>query len=129
MSIYEYLQYPPQIAYELAVVPRKICIERTGVDENSIKQFSDGPVPFDNDEKLKCYMSCMFNETGSADENGEPQLMKIFEKIPEKYLSIAFKMGKNCMKIIGNTKCERAFSLHKCWKEKDPKVKRSFRNF
>jgi hypothetical protein len=101
-----------------------LCVENTGVSLDAIKRFSDGPVAFDDDEKLKCYMHCMFHETGMLQDNGDFHFVKMLEKVPTDLLTIVMRMGRNCMKITGDNGCERAFSLHRCLKQQDPKVKK-----
>lgn len=50
-------EYPPPELLEAVKPIRKICIAKTGVTEEAIKEFSDGQVH--EDEKLKCYMVMM----------------------------------------------------------------------
>lgn len=89
----------------------------------AIKRFSD--VEIHDDEKLKCYMNCLFHEAKVVDENGELHLERLAEGLdmlkPE-IQEIAIGMGKKCMKAVGDTLCEKAFWYHKCWKSADPKV-------
>lgn len=89
----------------------------------AIKKFSD--VEIHDDEKLKCYMNCLFHEAKVVDENGELHLERLAEGLdmlkPE-IQEIALGMGKKCMKAVGDTLCEKAFWYHKCWKTADPKV-------
>lgn len=52
---------PPEILR--AVKPaHDACVAKTGVSEEAIKEFSDGQIH--EDEKLKCYMNCIFHEVG-----------------------------------------------------------------
>lgn len=86
----------------------------------AIKEFSDGEVH--EDEKLKCYMYCVFDETDVLHEDGEVHLEKLLDRMPDSMHDIAVNMGKRCLYPKGDTKCERAFWLHRCWKQADPKV-------
>lgn len=86
----------------------------------AIKEFSDGEVH--EDEKLKCYMYCVFDETDVLHEDGEVHLEKLLDRLPDSMHDIAVNMGKRCLYPKGDTKCERAFWLHRCWKQADPKV-------
>lgn len=86
----------------------------------AIKEFSDGEVH--EDEKLKCYMYCVFDETDVLHEDGEVHLEKLLDRLPDSMHDIAVNMGKKCLYPKGDTKCERAFWLHRCWKQADPKV-------
>lgn len=87
-------------------------------------KFSDGEIH--EDEKLKCYMNCVFHEGHVVDDAGELHLEKLAEGVemlgPE-VEAIALAMGKKCLKPVGDTQCERAFWYHKCWKTADPKVR------
>jgi hypothetical protein len=50
---------PPEIIKALKPVHDK-CVAKTGVSDEAIKEFSDGQIH--EDEKLKCYMNCIFHE-------------------------------------------------------------------
>lgn len=88
----------------------------------SIKEFSDGEIH--EDEKLKCYMHCLFHEAHLYNDKGELHFEKLqthIEKLDEEIQDIAFHMGRKCLKPVGDNQCERAFWYHKCWKTNDPK--------
>lgn len=51
---------PPEIIAALRPI-HDICVKKTEVTEEAIKEFSDGKAH--EDEKLKCYMNCVFHET------------------------------------------------------------------
>lgn len=89
----------------------------------AIKKFSD--VEVHDDEKLKCYMNCLFHEAKVVDEKGELHLERLAEGLdmlkPE-IQEIALGMGKKCLIAEGSNLCEKAFWYHKCWKNADPKV-------
>lgn len=90
---------------------------------DAIKKFSDGEIH--EDEKLKCYMSCVFHEAKVVDDEGHLHLEKLsagIETLDEETQSIALQMGKKCLTPVGDTHCETAFWYHKCWKTADPKV-------
>lgn len=60
-----------------------------------------------------------------VDENGDPHFEKInthISKLDEEIRDIAQNTFTLCQNPQGNDKCERAFSIHKCWKTTDPKV-------
>ncbi|XP_034487221.1 general odorant-binding protein 83a-like [Drosophila innubila] len=109
---------PPELLKELAPV-HDSCVQKTSVTEAAIKEFSDGEVH--EDEKLKCYMYCVFDETDVLHEDGEVHLEKLLDRLPDSMHDIAVNMGKRCLYPKGDTKCERAFWLHRCWKQADPK--------
>lgn len=86
----------------------------------AIQEFSDGEIH--EDENLKCYMHCVFHEAQVLDDEGEVHLEKMHEMLPQSMHDIALNMGKKCLYPVGDSQCERAFWLHKCWKMADPKV-------
>lgn len=67
-------------------------------------------------------MNCIFHEARVVDENGEVHLEMIHDMLPDSMQDIALHMGKKCLYPQGETQCDRAFWLHKCWKTADPKV-------
>lgn len=56
----------------------------------AIKEFSDGQAH--EDEKLKCYMHCMFDEAGLTDSKGEVHLEKVHSSLPDSMHDIALHM-------------------------------------
>lgn len=81
-----------------------------------------------DDEALKCYMSCLFHEMEVVDDDGNVHLEKVqdaFGDNDEMHL-ILLNMGKRCLYPKGDSLCERAFWLNKCWKNADPKVRQSY---
>lgn len=89
----------------------------------AIKEFSEGEIH--EDEKLKCYMYCLFKEGGAIDDNGEIHLEKLsdhIERFDEETQMILFNMGRRCLKPKGDNLCEKAFWFHRCWKTADPRV-------
>ncbi|XP_055586877.1 general odorant-binding protein 83a-like [Uranotaenia lowii] len=112
-------EYPPPSAVAPLKEVRPHCIQETGVSEAAIARFSDEDV-FEDDEKLKCYMQCMFIKGKFTDANDEVDLMKILDSIPPNFEAIYLGMGSKCTKPKGKTQCDRAFWYHKCWKMADP---------
>ncbi|XP_058813898.1 general odorant-binding protein 83a-like [Topomyia yanbarensis] len=111
--------FPPREALEFAAEPHRLCVAETGVSEAAITRFSDADI-FEDDEKLKCYMSCVFQKTNVTDAGGELHLGKLLDMVPKDFEDIALKMGGKCTKPKGKNVCERAFWFHKCWKMADP---------
>lgn len=92
----------------------------------AITKFSDGEIH--EDEKLKCYMNCVFHEARVVDDDGELHLEKLadgLELLGPEIEAIMLPMGKKCLRPQGDTQCERAFWYHKCWKTADPKVQKA----
>lgn len=114
-------EYPPPYVLKASEKPHKMCVAKTGVSEAAIKRFSDEDI-FEDDEKLKCYMQCIFEKVRFTDDKGELHLGKVLDSIPEDFEDIALQMGLRCTKPKGNTLCDRAFWYHKCWKTADPVV-------
>lgn len=88
----------------------------------AIKKFSDEEIH--EDDKLKCYMACVFREGKVVDDEGHLHLEKLavgVEQFDAEVQSIAINMGKKCLTPEGNTPCDTAFWYHKCWKTSDPK--------
>lgn len=92
-------------------------------NSEAITKFSDGDIH--DDENLKCYMSCMFQEAQVVDANGEVHLETIHthvDKWDEEIKQIAKNILSQCTHPVGENLCEKAFWFHKCWKTADPKV-------
>ncbi|XP_055602366.1 general odorant-binding protein 83a-like [Uranotaenia lowii] len=109
---------PPELLAALKPI-HDTCVTKTGVTEEAIKEFSDGQIH--EDEKLKCYMNCIFHEAKVVDDQGEVHLEKLHDSLPDSMHDLALHMGKRCLYPEGENQCERAFWLHKCWKTADPK--------
>lgn len=112
-------EYPPPELLELLRPIHDTCVAQTGVTDEAIIKFSDDEIH--EDANLKCYMNCIFHQTGVMDENNNVHLEKLLNSLPDSMKDIALKMGVKCLKVKGDTECERAFWLHKCWKTTDPK--------
>lgn len=60
-----------------------------------------------------------------VDDNGDPHFERISTHVKlmdDEIRQIAEPVLKQCTNPEGADKCERAFSIHKCWKTADPKV-------
>ncbi|XP_050100489.1 pheromone-binding protein-related protein 6 [Anopheles aquasalis] len=112
-------EYPPPELLEALRPLHDTCVKKTGVTDEAIKKFSDEEIH--EDEKLKCYMNCLFHEAKVVDDNGDVHLEKLHDSLPDSMHNIALHMGKRCLYPEGETLCEKAFWLHKCWKQSDPK--------
>lgn len=86
----------------------------------AIKKFSDEEIH--EDELLKCYMYCVFDEMDVLHDDGEVHLEKVLDLMPDSMHDLAINMGKRCLYPKGDTTCDRAFWLHSCWKKADPVV-------
>lgn len=119
--------FPPASLIELTVASRKVCVDETGVTEDSIARFNNEPEVFDDDERLKCYMDCMFRQFNvTKPDTGDVDMIELYHAIPKEYNSVTLKVYNKCRDVVeGSTLCERAFSHHKCWKRNDPVVSNS----
>lgn len=52
--------WPPPEVLKAVKPAHDVCVSKTGVSEEAITEFSDGK--HHEDEKLKCYMNCVFHE-------------------------------------------------------------------
>lgn len=100
--------------------PSHICLLFTLFHIEAIERFSN--VEVHEDEQLKCYMNCLFHEYGVVDDDGEVHFEKLLKKVPDSIKAIATNMLSKCLHPQGETLCEKAFWLHKCFKELDPVV-------
>lgn len=92
------------------------------ISADAIVRFSDVEI-FDNDPKLKCYMSCLFLEAGLTDDDGQLHLEKLVDTVnllDDTSQLIFLKMAKRCLRPVKTDACESAFWFHKCWKTADP---------
>nr|ALZ41678.1 pheromone binding protein-related protein 3 [Liriomyza sativae] len=110
--------WPPPKVLKLAKPFHDLCVEKTGVSEEAIKEFSDGEIH--EDEKLKCYMNCLFHEINVVDNNGDVHMEKLFETVPREYRQKLMDMSQNCIHPEGDTLCHKAWWFHQCWKKADP---------
>ncbi|XP_035777561.1 pheromone-binding protein-related protein 6-like [Anopheles albimanus] len=110
--------YPPPELLEKMRPMHDACVAESGASEEAIRRFSDQEVH--EDEALKCYMNCLFHKAGVVDEKGEFHYVKIQDFLPESMHLITLNWFKRCLYPVGDTQCEKAFWLNKCWKQKDP---------
>ncbi|EDW14675.2 general odorant-binding protein 83a [Drosophila mojavensis] len=111
--------YPPRNVLKMSKLFHDICVEQTGVSEAAIKEFSDGEIH--DDEKLKCYMNCLFHEFEVVDDDGDVHLEKLFSSVPHSIRDNLMAMSQECIHPIGDTLCHKAWWFHQCWKKADPK--------
>lgn len=110
---------------EMTASQHRECVDETTVSEDSIARFN-GPDIFDDDEKLKCYMDCMFRKFNVIKPDGEVDMIEVYHKIPKQLKSVALIVNNKCRAAVdGSSHCERAFSIHKCWKQMAPEVSSS----
>lgn len=115
-------EFSRSVGIEMTASQHRECVAETGVSEESIARFN-GPEIFEDDEKLKCYMDCMFRKFGATKPDGEVDMIEVYHKVPRELNSVALIVNNKCRDAIqGANLCERAFSHHKCWKQMAPEV-------
>ncbi|XP_053673045.1 pheromone-binding protein-related protein 6-like [Anopheles nili] len=110
--------YPPPELLEKMKPMHDACVTETGVSEDAIKRFSDQDIH--EDDALKCYMNCLFQQAGVVNDKGEFHYVKTQDFLPESMHLITLNWFKRCLYPVGETACEKAFWLNSCWKAKDP---------
>lgn len=67
----------------------------------------------------------MFHEMQVVDDEGKIHLEKVQDAYgdDEEMHKILLGMGKRCLYPKGETQCDRAYWLNKCWKTADPVVR------
>ncbi|XP_036325307.1 pheromone-binding protein-related protein 6-like [Rhagoletis pomonella] len=111
-------KWPPPAVLKMAKIFHDICVEKTGVTEEAIKEFSDGQIH--EDEALKCYMNCLFHEIDVVDDNGDVHLETLYNTVPGTVRDKLINMAKDCVHPQGDTLCHKAWWFHQCWKKADP---------
>ncbi|EDV90737.1 GH14293 [Drosophila grimshawi] len=111
--------YPPNNVLRMAKIFHDICVEQTGVSEAAIKEFSDGEIH--EDEKLKCYMNCLFHEFEVVDDKGDVHLEMLFSSVPHSVRDNMMAASEHCIHPEGDTLCHKAWWFHQCWKKADPR--------
>ena len=87
-----------------------------------IERFSDGEIDDvdDSNENLKCYMLCMFVKLEKFEASLE---VEIFDWFSDDIFEVVLNMTKQCSNVDGETQCDFAYNLNKCWKRADPVVR------
>ena len=69
-------------------------------------------------------MRCIFQEANVIDDDGEMHYEKFVRLIPDHVMEYVQRIMDTCAKHVpeGETKCDRAWSIHVCWKTTDPVV-------
>ncbi|XP_055703893.1 pheromone-binding protein-related protein 6-like isoform X3 [Phlebotomus papatasi] len=113
--------YPPRDVLAEYKHIADTCKAETGTTAEIVREFSDGdhltPV---EDEALKCYMNCIFHKIEVVDDTGHVHMEKLRLKVPDNLKDIGHNMLDNCQNPVGDNLCEKAYWLHKCFKQVDP---------
>lgn len=92
---------------------------------DAITDYSDGETVDTDDEKLKCYMACMFEQGGMLDDQGVLHLEyypPYIATMDDYVRTVMQNMLDSCPNPQGSNKCELSYSLHRCWKLADLNV-------
>uniref|UniRef100_A0A182NL76 Ig-like domain-containing protein n=1 Tax=Anopheles dirus TaxID=7168 RepID=A0A182NL76_9DIPT len=100
---------------------RSVCMQEAGSSDEQIALFNR-PETIDAPRELQCYMHCMFRTHNVTRPDGEIDPIDVYHAIPKRFNEIALKVLVKCRNTQqeGNDLCERAYRLHKCWKETEP---------
>nr|ALR72508.1 odorant binding protein 20 [Colaphellus bowringi] len=89
------------------------CISQTGATEDMIVNARNGD--FSEDNKLKCYMKCVFEELGVLDDDGKVDIDGILAMLPDEYKDVATTVFNKCGTQAGTDVCDAIFQTHKCY--------------
>ncbi|XP_023722060.1 B1 protein-like [Cryptotermes secundus] len=103
---------------EMLQMLHNTCVEQTGVDEGLIDKARHGD--FSEDDKLKEYLGCAFQQTGALSEDGEADYDTLLGMLPDQFQERAGKMIDKCRHIRENSAAATAFELNKCLYKADP---------
>nr|WHU27540.1 odorant binding protein 21 [Heliconius charithonia] len=114
----------PEFSEEIKEIIQHIhgeCVAKTEVTEEDIANCENGI--FKEDIKLKCYMFCLLEEGSLVDENDNVDYDMMISLIPDQYTDRVSKMITACKHLDtpNKNKCQRAFDVHKCSYDTDPK--------
>ncbi|CAG9825400.1 unnamed protein product [Phaedon cochleariae] len=94
------------------------CISQTGCSEDLISKVRAGD--FAEDNKLKCYMKCIFEELGVIGDDGKIDVPGLLEILPEDIRSTARPIFEKCGTVAGSDGCDSMFQTHKCYYAESP---------
>ncbi|KAJ9593297.1 hypothetical protein L9F63_015172 [Diploptera punctata] len=94
------------------------CVGESGVEEGLITKAGKGE--FTEDDKLKAYMACIFQQLGAMDEDGTPDLDTMISMLPDQMQERGGKMIGSCKGVSGSNGPEVAMKLNKCFYNADP---------
>ncbi|KAG5861469.1 hypothetical protein JTB14_027899, partial [Gonioctena quinquepunctata] len=70
---------------------------------------------FPEDNNLKCYMKCIFEELGTLEDDGTIDVEGLVAMIPDDLKDTAGPVFKNCGTKAGADVCDSIFQTHKCY--------------
>ncbi|CAG9854874.1 unnamed protein product [Phyllotreta striolata] len=96
------------------------CQGQTGVSEDVINQAKAGEFPQDN--ALKCYMKCVFDEVGIIGDDGKLDIEGALAILPEEMKDVATPVVVKCDTQAGSDICDAIFNTLKCYWDTDKRA-------
>nr|QTI50349.1 odorant binging protein [Agrilus zanthoxylumi] len=110
--------YPPADVLELLKPFHDKCTQELGVTDDEIKNYKIE----DKSEKMMCYMRCLGLESKWLSPENKLQVDFIMETRFDSMADVIKNFVENCKDVPDGThECEKAYNLHKCEAETDPK--------
>ncbi|XP_069702577.1 general odorant-binding protein 83a-like [Periplaneta americana] len=94
------------------------CVGDSGADEGLIEKARAGD--FVEDDKLKGYMACIFQQLGALDDDGVPDMDTMIDMLPDSMQDRGGKMIRACKSVSGSNAGDTAFKLNMCFFKADP---------
>ncbi|XP_023014266.1 general odorant-binding protein 69a [Leptinotarsa decemlineata] len=96
------------------------CTSQTGVSEDLIVNARNGD--FSEDNKLKCYMKCIFEELGALEDDGSIDVDGMIAILPDEIKETATPIFTKCGTQAGVDVCDAIFQTHKCYYAGNPQM-------
>ncbi|KAE8573626.1 general odorant-binding protein 69a [Halyomorpha halys] len=110
----------PDELKEMAQMVHDQCIGETGASADAIEGTKKGVFPAD-DQKLKCYLKCIYSNMGAISDEGELDAEAFGSIMPEELGRVLNPMINKCKDTTGPDGCELAFNFNICLYNADPK--------
>nr|AHA39268.1 odorant-binding protein 3 [Monochamus alternatus] len=94
------------------------CLSDTGANEDLISKAQKGE--FTEDEKLKCYMKCIFDETGLFGDDGQIDIDGMIAMLPDEIREPFSPTVRKCGGLLSGSPCQQSFMLYKCCFDEAP---------
>ncbi|XP_018576270.1 general odorant-binding protein 83a-like isoform X1 [Anoplophora glabripennis] len=94
------------------------CLSDSGVNEELISKAQKGE--FEEDEKLKCYMRCIFDETGLFGDDGKIDVEGMVSMLPDEIKEPFAPTVRKCGGLVSGSPCEQSFKMYKCCFDEAP---------
>nr|AXO78382.1 odorant binding protein 4 [Xylotrechus quadripes] len=96
------------------------CVPAVGVSEDVLIRARKGD--FDDDDKLKCYMRCLFQQLEGLDSDGKVKIDHLITHLPDEFRDALTPIIRKCGVLVGSNECETAFMFCKCSFDQDPSL-------